>query len=465
MISASARFLAVSAWAMACQTCVGAPACDTATDGCVADGSTSDAGPRDAARDASRPTADTAVDSADGETGDVSTPSGDPGWVHLADAPPDCSYDVATHPENVTPGPLAAGLRIPMINCGSGCRRTTTSVYSPSDVFRAGGRTLAILGYTEDLVGPIMPVVRTVVDLDAATTAAIRFQIDFSGTGIHCGTDHFGGSGSDIGFEVNYSRYDSTGDHVVEAWIRIYRGPYDGILPTIPRLGEHVFAPAIGGGELAGAVRLGPDIASFNYVGTVFAVESDGTTSPVSAALALHAGAPFHVANDILFSGTTSTSAPFGGVLARSIHGADATAIRSVTGGDLGVFGSDGTTLAWEEATGWDSASGTYASRSLWSGTYDGTIHAARVRDMTATGVSDAAVGGGYFVEDEDDAASGHHVYAIYRLSDGTRAIFDPIAAGGSAPAERVAFVAADELVFDTMGVLWRVDPRGLMFM
>ena len=136
-----------------------------------------------------------------------------------------------------------------------------------------------------------------------------------------------------------------------------------------------------------------------------------------------------------------------------------------MSGGDLGVFGSDGVTLGWEEAAGWDSTTGTYASRSLWSSTYDGDIHPTRVRDLNAAGVTVTAVGGGYFVEDEDDAASGHHVYAIYRLSDGARAIFDPIAAGGFVPAERVPFVAADEIVFDTTGMLWRVDPRTLTFM
>ena len=83
---------------------------------------------------------------------------------------------------------------------------------------------------------------------------------------------------------------------------------------------------------------------------------------------------------------------------------------------------------------------------------------------MNAVGVTNAAVGGGYFVQDEDDTPSGHHVYAVYRLSDGARAVFDPLASGGPSAAERVSFASADELVLITTEILWRVDPRVLSF-
>lgn len=387
------------------------------------------------------------------------TRPGDPGWVHLREVPADCVYEIATHPENVPPGIADVGFEIPMVDCGAGCRRTAYAAYSPNDVFRVDGRTLAILGSSEAIEPGNRWIIRTVVDLDGATIAATRFQNDFSSP-VSCGTEHFGGGGVDVGFEVNFSRYDAAGDHVIEASIGIHRGRYDDLAATVHRVGEEVF-PAGRGGAPVTTVGLGPGVASYEYVGTIAAVQTDGVARVVSGAL--RTNAPFHIGSDIVFDGFT-TDAPLTGVLARSVHGADATWIRTVTGGDILRFGSDGETLAWLEGLGWDATARAYASLSLWSGTYDGDLHATRVGDFVERGVASSGVGGGYFVVAVDDATSGHNVYAVHRLSDGARAIFDPIAAGGTAPAERVAFVAADEMVFDTTGTLWRVDPRILTF-
>jgi hypothetical protein len=74
------------------------------------------------------------------------------------------------------------------------------------------------------------------------------------------------------------------------------------------------------------------------------------------------------------------------------------------------------------------------------------------------------AAGGGYYVQVEHDATSMHDVYAVYRLVDGMRAVFAPTLGGTQIDAVAIDIVATDELVLDTPGILWRVDPRTLTF-
>lgn len=477
------RMTWLSALALACMTCTiddSHPGCAASESGCL-DGGMGDA-PADVRPDSApdSPTFDAPSDAESSDARSVDapgaespgdaeywpTPDGatepDAGWLHPSDLPSDCIYDVAARPE-------ALSILRPMIDCGTGCRRTSGAGYSLMGAFRVAGRTVFALGGGYAITPQWFDVERLLVDADSGTTlAAVRFQVNFADHAQpNCGTEQFATSGTDVGFEVNFARYDAAGSHVLEAWIRTYRGTYDDLQSTLRRVSTTTFTdPAPGGGVIGGytvtAFGLGPDLASFDYVQSIAVSQADGSTRFVSGPLALHASPPFHVGSDVLFSGATTSG---NGVLAQSLHGADATLLRVVSGGDVIVFGTDGTSIAWTEGLTYDVGAGTWATMSLWSGTYDGALHATRVRDMTALPRNEyTAVGGGYFVQAEASVALGRNVYAVYRLSDGSRAVFDPIAAGGPYAAERVRLVAADEIVFDTTHTLWRVDPRTLAF-
>jgi hypothetical protein len=219
-------------------------------------------------------------------------------------------------------------------------------------------------------------------------------------------------------------------------------------------------------GERIHVGRVRPCTAHSTRTLSNYVSQPDGSALAVNGVLGLASTIPVHVAGDVLFAG-----APLGtgaAILARSIHGADATSLREVAGGDIVLFVSDGTTLAWIEGLGFDASANSWASMSLWQGTYDGSLHtldAARVRDMSARARSDyVAAGAGYYVQAESGTLPGQEVYAVYRLSDGLRAVFDPLAAGGLWPADRALLVTADEMVLDTQGMLWRIDPRSLTF-
>jgi hypothetical protein len=153
-------------------------------------------------------------------------------------------------------------------------------------------------------------------------------------------------------------------------------------------------------------------------------------------------------------------------VLARSVHGAPATVLRSIPGGDIVNFSSDGTTIAWLEGQGYDPTTDTFTSLALWSGTYDGTLHAGFVRNLDAHQLGNPAAGAGYFVQNEPaSAGGGAQVYAIYRLSDGARAAFDPSPLGINIVEDRPMMVTTEEIVFLVhRSIILRVDARTLTF-
>jgi hypothetical protein len=424
---------------------------------------------------ADRPSLDgTASDATDGSSDAAPCAPTDPCWVHFPDAPPECVLDIATQPWNVTPTlPLPPG-PVPFMSCGPGCRRTASGFYNGTDAFRlARGRDIVLLGGdAPPIADHLWVIMRTVVDLDRGTVAAIRFTVDFT-SNLSCSTDHFGGWGTEIAWELDYNRGDGVG--TLESWVRLYRAQYDSASATVQRAGEWVStAPDLAhpgyvlGGGVVGSVELGSGFASFRR-NAVFVTQPDGTINNVTAPMHILSARPFHVGRDVIFDGVaidpvTRMAGP--GVLAESIRGADATILRTAPTGNIGNFGSDGTTLAWLESTGPCDATGHCPGLGLWTGTYDDTsqtLTATRVRDMPLYTL-DSAVGGGWYVQQEMDTTSGHAVYAIYRLSDGARAVFAPVVDGTQVDAAGIDIVAADELVFDTPEILWRIDPTTLTF-
>jgi hypothetical protein len=429
---------------------------DIGTNPDAGDASLVDAGEAVAMRDA-RVLVDAAARDAAPDAG-----PNDPGWTHPSDLPTDCVYDIAAHPEAIT---VPGFLPYAWVSCGDGCRRTPTPALPVLDAFRVGGRIAVETANGHEIAPHWLEQERLVVDLDGGILAATRFQINGPNhLQPSCGTEHFAANGTDLGFEINYTRFDAAGETKLEAWIRTYRGTFDDLASTARRVSTYSFPAGLGGNPIAG-IDLGAELVSYQYVGNNFASQPDGTAMVLDRTLMLRCGLPFDIGGDVLFAG-----APLGGqgILARSIHGADATVLRDVAGGDILLFLSDGTTLAWMEGLGFDATTATWAAMSLWTGTYDSDTHTlspTRLRDMSALTLTQyPAAGGGYYVQTEHGTIAGQDIYAIYRLSDGARAVFDPVAAGGSWAADITRLATSEELLFDTQGQLWRVDPRTLTF-
>jgi hypothetical protein len=388
------------------------------------------------------------------------------GWQRFADVT-ECEIDFATNP-----GSYDTSFLVP-VDCGAGCRGVSASGHPVLGVLRIAGRSLAIVSDGTS-APPSLTYVRVLVDLDGGPAlAALRSFVDASDhTAPYCETTLFAANGNDLGFDVIYMRSNAPGDVFLDGWDRLYRGPYDDLASSVRRIGAR---PAdrlpddSGIYELAlpTGVGLGPDFGSLSQNGTMYASQSDGSMAIVSpsAALPLHVGEPFQVGGDLLFNGVVDTDQRV--VLARSVHGATATLLRSVAGGDLVDFASDGHSIAWLEGQGYDAATDTFTSLDLWSATYDGDLHPSFVRSMNVHRLGTPAVGAGYFVQDEADATTtSTRVFAIYRLSDGARATFDPGTLAFHDATDRALMVTADEIAFRGDGFrILRVDPRTLHFL
>ena len=143
-------------------------------------------------------------------------------------------------------------------------------------------------------------------------------------------------------------------------------------------------------------------------------------------------------------------------VLLRSANGAPPVVARSVEGGDVRGFASDGRDLAWLEARDFDGIAH-YGSVSLWTATYNGLGVGAPRQVAMVQGNEDGAVGGGYYVHVEPGRE--HEVFAFYRLADSARATFDT-----GRPAAAVLWVSAEDSVVQAFGETFRIDPRTLTF-
>lgn len=439
---------------VATQSCGGDrfyPPCERDDAGCP-DRGYSDSGSSDQA-DIGELDARSAMDAADDrpsvlDASDTSVVT-DAGWVHFALVPADCALDVATRP-----GSLVASLDLAA--CGPGCRRGLTS-YAFLGVFRIGSRTVAGLRSVES--GAAFHQYTYLVDLDGGTLLAFRAYIDLTHPGVaQCGAEVVAAYGTEFGVEVDYVRYDSSGAHPLEAWIDTFRGSYDSFASTATRM-SHAPLDTSAAITVPTAMGMGADFSSYVYAQGLFASQSDGSVRNVSGSLHLVVAQPYHVAEDILFGAIVNID-PRLYVIARSMHGADATVLRSVADIDIFGFSADSTTLAWMEGAGFDASSGDYATIALYSGTYaGGAILANHVRDLPAHHPGVSAFGGGYYAVVEYQGTS-HLVYAVYRLSDGARAVFDP----APSEAERIYLVSGTEFVFDAHATIYRIDPTSLTF-
>lgn len=409
------------------------------------------------ARDASA--ADAAIESPD-TTPDVGrdapVPIGEAGWAHVASLSSECEIDVATYPERVlTEFGWSA-------DCGAGCRhwRNTANLLHLDD---AGERVLAVLvGETPD--GAADPR-RFVVFVDLLSERALVAFRDRGNARIPTG-DPFcsiygqGSGGGSLAIEVNFMDYDASGDRLERAWWSVLRAELSdplGSLRELYRNEEH-------GSSFAPRLRVSPTHVGARFGNVPVLVGNDGSyvvptfgTGDVSETSHLE----IFGSADLIWESWRGPT-----VLVRSGSGAAPTVLRSVEGegvrgSDIRGFSSDGNVLAWLEGRGYDDATLTYESVSLWTAEYGGAELIAPRRVASVSGHASGEVGGGYYVHSEprsDDASARY--FAFYRLSDGARATVDP----SDLQENRVLYVSATDSVVEAYGQLYRIDPLTLNF-
>lgn len=117
--------------------------------------------------------------------------------------------------------------------------------------------------------------------------------------------------------------------------------------------------------------------------------------------------------------------------------------------------------LAWLEGRGYDDATLTYESVSLWTAEYGGAALIAPRRVAVVSGHEAGEVGGGYYVHSEPRPGEPTaRQFVFYRLVDGARASVDPT----DLPENAVLYVSATDSVLEAYGQLYRIDPRTLTF-
>lgn len=134
--------------------------------------------------------------------------------------------------------------------------------------------------------------------------------------------------------------------------------------------------------------------------------------------------------------------------------------IRALDRGDIRGFSTDGEDYAWNEDYDQDPVTRRYARVELWAGRWNGsTLEARYVRDLVDHGIG--VVGGGLYVRTELAPVGDRNQYAFYRLSDGARAV---VVAPDGGRASDVLYVTATDVLLDAASVVFRIDPRTLVF-
>ncbi len=388
---------------------------------------------------------DAALDASSDSRLDAPWPEDDPGWVHSGAVTNDCDVDVATFPERVFPRTTWEP------DCGVGCRRFASSLYLTYAGDSDGVAVIVTQAETED--GAVDPQ-RTMVFSELETGRALLALRDrrnartpLSEPICILGTFATAVGGGSLAVSASFLRFDPTGRFVWDEWMSVLRAD---------RLGaEPLRAMAqLDGWDSPRELRVSATHVGARFRWGPLLVRNDGTHAVPTYGLGMSEQTE-HLAiwgeNDLFWEAQREPT-----VLLRSANGAPPVVVRSVEGGDVRGFDSDGTDFAWLEARAWDGVAH-YGSVSLWTATYNGLRLASPRQVAVVQGHEDGAVGGGYYVHVEPGAA--HSVFAFYRLSDGARATFDT---GNAAAA--VLWVSAEDSVVQAFGETFRIDPRTLRF-
>ncbi len=387
---------------------------------------------------------------------DAPVPIGDPGWAHVALLPSECEIDVAIYPERVlTDFGWTA-------DCGAGCRhwRNTVNLLQIDDA--AGSAVAVLIAETPDGTGDPR---RFVVFVDLLSERVLVAFRDRGNARIprgepFCSIYGEGSGGDSLSIEVNFMDYDASGDRLERAWWSVLRaevGDPRGSLRELYRNEEH-------GSSFAPRLRVSPTHVGARFGNVPVLIGNDGSyvvptygTGDISETSHLE----IFGSHDLVWESWRGPT-----VLVRSGSGAPPTVLRSVEGegvrgSDIRGFSSDGNTLAWIEGRGYDDATLSYESVSLWTAEYGGAALVAPRRVAAVSGHTSGEVGGGYYVHSEarpDDPSARHFVF--YRLSDGARATVDP----SDLQENRVLYVSATDSVLEAYGQLYRIDPLSLSF-
>lgn len=398
------------------------------------DAGATDAGERDASRDAARP---------DGGPDD-------PGWVPMPFIPQeDCKVEIAQHPERLRPS-------IGWESCGEGCRGWTgdgeaiiDAAWHDGDGRYAamhyawsggGGRTTVVFELDEGI-----PLVGTRKLLQPRDERRIVCGI----AGNALGRDGYTVS-------VGFSDWNDEGEEIERAWVRILTLPFHE-----PVGGARLTGEIIDYGANIGALKMGDGFVAGNSAGTIAWHAAGGVLTPVSAPLYPDAAVQVvQVAQDAIL--WESWGARVG--IAAWTEEEPARVIREVERGDVRGLATDGTTIAWQEGTDYDTSTLRYAHVALWTGTFaDGVLRdVRRVRDDLIHH-SYGMLGAGYYVTTESDPERpALALIALYRLADGARAQFQP--PGGIGAAEVLDVSATEMLIQTNANSYYRIDPRTLDF-
>jgi hypothetical protein len=349
-------------------------------------------------------------------------PFGPAMWAPFADVPSTCPVEVALRPAEV-------GFALGWEPCGEGCAHW---IGDRSLRWRDAGARRAWVSGEWLLHGFTM-----LLDLDAGPLFVLRVPLAIEGRALRCSLDGVSGPEDEVVVVAS----------AIAGWTRLYRvtlGAATGIRTLLVR-DDVGFDPDV-------LRRSETHVALRGTAGVVWLIDAEGVANVSSRASGVAVDLQL-VGGDTFWIEQSERE-----VLAHAPPGMRGAVVYEPVERWLDSFSTDGVDFVWIEPR----AGGTALERSeILGASFDGTQLMPRViRELPPGSLgSRGVVGAGMFVLRERDAY-GAWTYAVYRLSDGARAVFVP----PTGRATDVVRVTSDEILVGSTDSVYALAPSTLRF-